>query len=207
MSTSGSARRWSMVSCTRQPYVSPKAVARPGSRSAAATSRIAGWVMALRGLVGAGVRRQVHDDVDVGIGKEVVDGVVHPAAVRLPEGGRPSGVEVRRGDEPDRRVGHGVAGIAARDVAGADDADTEGCHERRGYVSSMPYRARMRHDQIALQLYTVRGLMADDLAGTLRAVATAGYRAVELAGLPETEPGALTALLDESGLQVVASHE
>lgn len=71
----------------------------------------------------------------------------------------------------------------------------------------MPYRARMRHDQIALQLYTVRGLMAHDLAGTLRAVAGAGYRAVELAGLPGTKPGALASMLDEAGLRVVASHE
>ena len=71
----------------------------------------------------------------------------------------------------------------------------------------MPYRARMRHDQIALQLYTVRALMAKDLAGTLRAVAAAGYRAVELAGLPEIAPGPLAGLLDAAGLRVAASHE
>ena len=71
----------------------------------------------------------------------------------------------------------------------------------------MPYRARMRHDQIALQLYTVRGLMTDDLAGTLQAVAATGYRAVELAALPEIAPRTLAGLLDDSGLRVVASHE
>jgi sugar phosphate isomerase/epimerase len=65
----------------------------------------------------------------------------------------------------------------------------------------------MRIDQIALQLYTVRGLAAADLAGTLRAVAAAGYRAVELAGLPETAPGELARLLDGAGLTVVAAHE
>ena len=65
----------------------------------------------------------------------------------------------------------------------------------------------MRLDQIALQLYTVRKLAAADLAGSLRAVAAAGYRSVELAGLPETAPGALARLLDEAGLQAVASHE
>ena len=65
----------------------------------------------------------------------------------------------------------------------------------------------MHVDQIALQLYTVRTLTAVDLAGTLRAVAAAGYRAVELAGLPETRPGELAALLTELELQVVASHE
>jgi sugar phosphate isomerase/epimerase len=71
----------------------------------------------------------------------------------------------------------------------------------------MAYRHLMRHDQIALQLYTVRRLAADDLPGTLRAVAAAGYRAVELAGLPETAPGELARLLDETGLHVVAAHE
>ena len=71
----------------------------------------------------------------------------------------------------------------------------------------MPYRARMRHDQIALQLYTVRGLMAEDLPGTLQAVSAAGYRAVELAGLPEIATTALAAMLNASGLRAVASHE
>jgi sugar phosphate isomerase/epimerase len=71
----------------------------------------------------------------------------------------------------------------------------------------MSYRHRMQHDQIALQLYTLRRLAADDLAGTLRAVAAAGYKAVELAGLPPTAPGELARLLDEVGLRVVAAHE
>jgi sugar phosphate isomerase/epimerase len=65
----------------------------------------------------------------------------------------------------------------------------------------------MLHDQIALQLYTVRGLAAIDLPGTLRSVAAAGYRAVELAGLPETPPARLARLLDDAGLRVVAAHE
>ena len=71
----------------------------------------------------------------------------------------------------------------------------------------MPYRGVMRHDQIALQLYTVRRLAADDLPGTLKAVGAAGYRAVELAGLPETPPGELARLLSDSSLRVVAAHE
>jgi sugar phosphate isomerase/epimerase len=65
----------------------------------------------------------------------------------------------------------------------------------------------MRTDQIALQLYTLRRLAADDLAGTLRAVAAAGYRSVELAGLPLTVPGELARLLEVSELRAVASHE
>lgn len=71
----------------------------------------------------------------------------------------------------------------------------------------MAYGSPMRPDQIALQLYTVRALAAIDLPGTLRAVAAAGYRAVELAGLPETAPGELARLLHDTGLRVVAAHE
>ena len=71
----------------------------------------------------------------------------------------------------------------------------------------MPYRARMRHDQTALQLYTLRRLAAEDLAGTLRSVSAAGYRAAELAGLPETAPAELKRMLDDNGLQAIASHE
>ena len=77
----------------------------------------------------------------------------------------------------------------------------------RGYDTRMPYRQPMRHDEIALQLYTLRRLTASDLPGTLRAAAAAGYRAVELAGLPDVQPTELARLLDEAGLRVVASHE
>jgi len=65
----------------------------------------------------------------------------------------------------------------------------------------------MRLDQIALQLYTVRGLARADLEGTLRAVAAAGYGAVELAGLPDTRTSDVAGMLDRAGLHVVASHE
>lgn len=65
----------------------------------------------------------------------------------------------------------------------------------------------MRQDQLAVQLYTVRGLAAADLPGTLRMVSEAGYRSVELAGLPETTPEALRDLLAGHGLSPMASHE
>lgn len=65
----------------------------------------------------------------------------------------------------------------------------------------------MRQDQIAVQLYTVRELAAKDLPGTLRKVSQAGYRAVELAGLPTIAPEALRDLLATERLQPVASHE
>ena len=63
---------------------------------------------------------------------------------------------------------------------------------------AVPYRGPMRDDQIALQLYTVRRLAAVDLVGTLRSVAEAGYRAVELAGLPEVAPADLKKMLDDA---------
>ena len=65
----------------------------------------------------------------------------------------------------------------------------------------------MRSEQIALQLYTVRELLAGDLGGTLGRVAAAGYEAVELAGLPPIEPADLADLLVEHGLIPIASHE
>jgi sugar phosphate isomerase/epimerase len=65
----------------------------------------------------------------------------------------------------------------------------------------------MRNDQIAVQLYTLRALAADDLPGTLRAAAGAGYGAVELAGLPPVAPEALRDLLAAEGLTPMGSHE
>jgi sugar phosphate isomerase/epimerase len=65
----------------------------------------------------------------------------------------------------------------------------------------------MRPDQIAVQLYTLRAETARDLPGTLHSVATAGYRAVELAGLPPIEPERLRDLLAAEQLESMAAHE
>jgi sugar phosphate isomerase/epimerase len=65
----------------------------------------------------------------------------------------------------------------------------------------------MRPEQIALQLYTVRRPMAADLRGTVEAVAKAGYRAVEVAGVPNDASTELAAALSEADLRVVAAHE
>ena len=65
----------------------------------------------------------------------------------------------------------------------------------------------MRPDQIALQLYTVRRPLAADLRGTVQAVARAGYRAVEVAGVQPEAMAELAVALSASGLQVAAAHE
>src|SRR6185503_11391063 len=64
----------------------------------------------------------------------------------------------------------------------------------------------MRADQIAVQLYTLRAMAAADLDGTLQGVADAGYRAVELAGLPPTEAEDLRDRLDRTGLRPMGAH-
>jgi sugar phosphate isomerase/epimerase len=61
-------------------------------------------------------------------------------------------------------------------------------------------------DQIAVQLYTLRELLRDDVPGTLRSVAAAGYRAVELAGLPEMPAERLRDLLAVAGLRPMGAH-
>jgi len=61
--------------------------------------------------------------------------------------------------------------------------------------------------QIAAQLYTVRELARQDFAGTIRAVAGIGYRAVELAGYGNLGSAAqVRKVLDDQGMSVVASH-
>jgi sugar phosphate isomerase/epimerase len=59
---------------------------------------------------------------------------------------------------------------------------------------------------VALQLYTVRADAARDFVGTLRAVARAGYPAVEFAGLHGTAPERVRELLGELGLQAAGTH-
>ncbi|HET8523526.1 MAG TPA: sugar phosphate isomerase/epimerase [Thermomicrobiales bacterium] len=64
----------------------------------------------------------------------------------------------------------------------------------------------METDKIALQLYTVRGLTAQDMAGTLRQVADLGIRAVELAGYGGMQAAELRAALDALGMRAVSAH-
>lgn len=59
---------------------------------------------------------------------------------------------------------------------------------------------------IGLQLYTLRGPLAEDLPGTLARVAEIGYREVELAGLHGATAAGFRAHLDRAGLGAPSSH-
>ena len=60
---------------------------------------------------------------------------------------------------------------------------------------------------IACQLYTVRDLTQRDFAGTIKAVAEIGYKAVELAGYGSLKSATeVRKVLDDHGMSVVASH-
>jgi sugar phosphate isomerase/epimerase len=70
----------------------------------------------------------------------------------------------------------------------------------------MAYRREVRTDQIALQLYTVRRPLAADPVATLAAVADAGFRFVEIAGVPTSLRAAFPGQLEAAGLSAVAAH-
>ena len=59
---------------------------------------------------------------------------------------------------------------------------------------------------IGIQLYTLGPDAAQDLEGTLAAIAQIGYRTVELAGLLGRTPAQMKAALDAAGLTCVSAH-
>ncbi len=60
---------------------------------------------------------------------------------------------------------------------------------------------------IAVQLYSAREELADDFAGTMRTLASYGYRAVEAATLPaDVSVDAAKSLFDDLEMKVVAAH-
>ena len=60
--------------------------------------------------------------------------------------------------------------------------------------------------QLAVQLYTLRHLLEDDLEATLAALAEVGAREVELAGLYGRSPDEMRAALEAAGLVACAAH-
>jgi sugar phosphate isomerase/epimerase len=64
----------------------------------------------------------------------------------------------------------------------------------------------MRNDQISIQLYTIRSLMANDVDAALGQVAAAGYKAVEFAGFNGKTATQIRGLLDGHGLRASSAH-
>ncbi|GGI97832.1 sugar phosphate isomerase [Alicyclobacillus cellulosilyticus] len=60
--------------------------------------------------------------------------------------------------------------------------------------------------KVGVQLYTLRDVLQDDFAGTLRKVAEMGFDGVEFAGYGGYTAPQLRALCDELGLEPVSSH-
>lgn len=90
-------------------------------------------------------------------------------------------------------------------AAGAALGGALGLH--RGAAARASEAAGRRSlDKIGVQLYTVRSLMEKDFAGTLKAVADAGYQEVEFAGYFDHPPEEVKALLERVGLEAPASH-
>ena len=67
----------------------------------------------------------------------------------------------------------------------------------------------MKIDQVAVILYTLRDFCKTpaDVAKTLEKVSAIGYRAVQLSGMCEVEPGELKKMLADNGLTACATHE
>ncbi len=61
-------------------------------------------------------------------------------------------------------------------------------------------------DPVGVQLYTIRELVQDDMAGALAAVAEIGYREVEFAGYFDHDPVEIRSWLDGAGLTAPAAH-
>jgi sugar phosphate isomerase/epimerase len=59
---------------------------------------------------------------------------------------------------------------------------------------------------IALQLYTVRDLLAQDFEGTIRKISDLGYVGVETANMFGVSPAPAAKLFDELGLRVMGAH-
>ncbi len=59
---------------------------------------------------------------------------------------------------------------------------------------------------IALQLYSIRDEMAEDVPGTLERVAEMGYDGVEFAGLFDHDPAEVGEMCDDLGLGIAGAH-
>lgn len=102
-------------------------------------------------------------------------------------------------------LGWGAAWLAG--CARQETPEREGeAGEGDGGAAATPAGLQPPLETIGVQLYTVRSLMAEDVAGTLDAVAEIGYDEVEFAGYFGHEPAVVRAWLEASGLTAPAVH-
>lgn len=115
----------------------------------------------------------------------------------------PSDTPPRRPTPLSRRDFLGTAAIAGAGAA-LSTAPTPGRAQASGTASGTGAASDARVPGI--QLFTLRGSMAEDANATLTAVAAMGYGAVEFAGLHGHSAKALRARLDDLGLDAPAGH-
>ncbi|GGL92271.1 sugar phosphate isomerase [Nakamurella endophytica] len=93
-------------------------------------------------------------------------------------------------------VGSGSAAAAAPAATGAQAAGRPAAHCHR----------RVPTDNISIQLYTLRDLLAKDLDGTLAGLAKIGFKKVENAGYQGLTAKQFRAALDRHGLRSTSGH-
>ena len=59
---------------------------------------------------------------------------------------------------------------------------------------------------VGIQLYSLRTIIPEDVAGALKKLADMGYAGVEFAGYYGLGPAELRAMLDDAGLRCAGSH-
>ena len=91
------------------------------------------------------------------------------------------------------------------DAAGADGSARQGDMAGQTDAGARPVQG-LPLGRVGVQLYTVRSLMAEDVAATLDAVAEIGYQEVEFAGYFGHDAATIQGWLDASGLSAPAAH-
>ncbi len=110
-----------------------------------------------------------------------------------------AGCAGERGSRGGEGAGAGGGGAAGAAAGGGSPTVTE-ADDAAGRALAPPL------ERIGVQLYTVRSLMAEDVAATLDRVAAIGYGEVEFAGYFGHAPGEIRGWLDAAGMTAPAAH-
>lgn len=83
-----------------------------------------------------------------------------------------------------------------------------GSHPSMGWASTATRAAALAPtvEQIGIQLYVVRAILATDFEGTLEQIARFGYKQVELAGYHDRKPEEIRRILDRLGMRAPSAH-